>query len=118
MNEKTDNQGFTFLEVIMVIAIFTISMVTLAGLQTASIKGNANASKITEASTWASTQLEMLKTVSYDSLANGQTTKGDYAINWSVSNGAVSNTKNITITVTWTGEGRSKNVVFNAIRSS
>ena len=64
------------------------------------------------------TQIEMLKTVPYDSLADGQTTKGDYGIDWSISAGAVNNTKNITVTVTWTGDGRSKNIVFNAIRTS
>lgn len=117
MNEKTGDRGFTLLEVLISIAIFSTSMLAIAELQAVSIKGNVVSYRIAEASGWAANQVEILKAVPYASLASGQAAKERYTIDWNITDGVINNTKDITVTVTWKAGGKVKRVLFNAIRA-
>lgn len=62
--------GFTLIETLMAMAIFTIGILGLFGMQTAAIKENLSANTITTGATWAADRVERLLGQSYTSLAD------------------------------------------------
>ncbi len=64
-NKKFNQAGFTLIETLMAIAIFTIGILGLFGMQTAVIKQNLTANTITAGSTWATDQVEALLGLPY-----------------------------------------------------
>ena len=61
-----NDQGFSLLEVVIALAIFSISIIALYTIQTRTITQNATASRITTGSTWASETIEELISEDYD----------------------------------------------------
>ena len=62
---NSDHYGFTLIETIMAMAIFTIGLLGLFGMQTAAINENLAANSITTGSSWATYQVEYLLGLSY-----------------------------------------------------
>lgn len=58
--------GFTLIETLMAMAIFTIGILSLFGMQSAAITKNVVANKITAGSTWAADQVEQLISFPYN----------------------------------------------------
>jgi type II secretion system protein I len=83
-------KGFTLIEVLIVMAIFSIGILAVAAMQITATKGNASARRITEATALAENQIENLMQLSYDHVdlspaANPhEITRGSYTINWNV----------------------------------
>jgi prepilin-type N-terminal cleavage/methylation domain-containing protein len=65
-NILLEQLGFTLIETLMAMAIFTIGILGLFGMQTAAIKENLAANNITTGTTWASEQVEKLIGLRYD----------------------------------------------------
>ncbi|RJX28226.1 MAG: prepilin-type N-terminal cleavage/methylation domain-containing protein [Desulfurivibrio sp.] len=57
--------GFTLIEVLIALAIFTIGILSVNAMQIASIRGNFNANNITESTSWASDRIESLLSLAY-----------------------------------------------------
>jgi len=124
-------RGFTLIEVLIALAIFSIGILGVGTMQLRSTSGNTSARIRTEASIWAQDRVETLMLLSYGDalLATGahNLNEGLYTVNWMVwdNAGAVAgavtqflngiiptaNTKIIEVTVTGRG-GRSSTVVF------
>lgn len=68
MKNLQNTDGFTLLEVIIALAIFTISIIALYTIQTGTINQNSRASRITTADSWASEKIEDLISVDYDDI--------------------------------------------------
>ena len=64
--KKGKEKGFTLLEVIVTITILTIGLLAVASMQVSAIKGNTLALGVTEATSWASDQIEKLMILPYD----------------------------------------------------
>ena len=65
--KKRDNdKGFTLLEIIVAISILTVGFLAVASMQVLAIKGNTSASGFTEATSWASDQMEKLMVLPFD----------------------------------------------------
>ncbi|WP_319525030.1 prepilin-type N-terminal cleavage/methylation domain-containing protein [uncultured Desulfosarcina sp.] len=70
-----DNSGFTLIEVLIALAIFSIGFLAVGLLQLDSAKGNRRAQSVTYSSEWALDRVEtmlpqgMLSTTAYDSVA-------------------------------------------------
>jgi len=83
-----DVQGFTFIELLIVLAIFAIAVLAVAAMQVTSINTNASARMSGEASTLAANQVEALMVLPYDdgNLDPGahEATDGAYTVNWNV----------------------------------
>lgn len=60
--------GFTLIETLMAMAIFTIGILGLFGMQTAVIKKNLTANNITNGATWAADQVEQIISMNYNQL--------------------------------------------------
>lgn len=58
--------GFTLIETLMAMAIFTIGILALFGMQSAAITQNVVANKITTGSTWAAERVEHLISLPYN----------------------------------------------------
>jgi len=119
---RVNNRGFTLLEVMISIAIFSIGILAIAGMQIASINGNASARMQTEATTLAVERLERLIALPYNhadldpSNNPHQVASGSYTIVWDVSEDVpITFTKTIIITVT-AANSNAKDVSLNFIR--
>ena len=74
---KIQQAGFTLIETIMAMAIFTIGILGLFGMQSAAIKENRGANNITTGATLASDRVEELIALNYD---NEQISEGGEGI--------------------------------------
>ena len=122
-------KGFTLLEVIVAISILTFGLLAVASMQMTAIRGNYNASNITEATTVAQDRLEELMGLTYGHsdlsvpVGGGVTNHPDpnpppgYTISWDVeSDNPVTNSKLITITVQWQDKGVQKQSVLTCVK--
>lgn len=119
------NQGYTLIEVLIAIAIFSIGFLAVAAMQTTSVKGNASARRATEATALAENQIERLLELPYDdndldpALNPHEATQGPYTINWNVTDSdldtdGVNDAKTISVTVNWNYRGN-RNVSLQRI---
>ena len=123
-NNRQREKGFTILEVLMAVSILTVAILTVASMQISSIRGNAFAGKVTEATTLAGRQLEILQSLPYnDTELTAGTTHSDtnppanYTVAWTVTDEAIfNNTKTIDVTVAWTDHGVQRNVSMQQVR--
>jgi len=105
--QSCNDHGFTIIEVLIALAIFSIGILGVAKLQLTSVNDNTRTRKYTEASTWGVSQIESIMTTAYDApaLAGGTTgtiTQGIYTITWTLTDSdPVPNVKRINILVTW-----------------
>ncbi|MBU1161271.1 MAG: prepilin-type N-terminal cleavage/methylation domain-containing protein [Proteobacteria bacterium] len=111
MGTLKKEDGFTLIEVLIAVTIFAVGLLAVAGMQISAIRMNSTAGKLTNLSTWGMDKIEELSALAYsdpllDSAGNPhQEISGDYTISWTViDNNPVTNTKNITVTVT--GQGK------------
>jgi len=138
--EKRCNQkGFTLLEVIVAISILTIGLLAVASMQVSAIRGNASAYGITEATSWASDQIEKLIVLPYDHAdlqdtdgdgasglenaseatddnPNPPPTHGKYKVYWNLAvDDTADGTKTVNVIVTWTDHGIQKRISIRNI---
>jgi prepilin-type N-terminal cleavage/methylation domain-containing protein len=121
MNTAYSNQGFSLLEVVIALAIFSIGIVGLYSVQTRTIGQNYTASRITTAANWGADKVEDLLALSYQDLkdinndgtaglsdsttatADGSETSPDgvYTLLWNVAvNRPIYRTKTVRVIVT------------------
>ena len=121
-----DIKGFTLIEVLIVIAIFSIGLLAVAAMQMTSTKGNASARRITEATALAENQIENLMQLPYDhaDLNPANNThggpQGPYTVNWDADEvdldaDGTNDSKTIDVTVSWSYGGE-RNVSIQYIR--
>ena len=93
MTYRIDDRGFTFIEVLIVIAIFSIGVLAVASMQVTAIHANASARMSGEATALAANQIETLMALDYntaeelssDPVDNPHVlNEGAYKINWIV----------------------------------
>ena len=103
------SKGFTLVEVMIGMAIFFIGFLAVGSMQVTAINGNAGAREATEAATRATSQLETLIALPYDSIVGGgpvTDADGAYTVSWAViPDTPLANTKTITVTVDWEQRG-------------
>jgi type IV pilus assembly protein PilV len=119
MGTMKKEDGYTLIEVLIALTIFAVGLLAVAGMQTSAIRMNSTAGKLTNLSTWGMDKIEELSALPYsdpllDSAGNPhQEQIGDYTISWTViDNNPITNTKNITVTVT----GRGKRAEFGILK--
>ena len=105
--KKKSDAGFTLVEVMIGMAIFFIGFLAVGSMQLTAVTGNTSAREATEAATRATSQLETLISLPYDSIvAGGPVTDGAYTVSWAVDdNLPLPNTKTITVTVDYLDRG-------------
>ena len=119
---KTKSKGFTFIEIIIAMAILVVGILGIAALFPVGIKASARAVNLTKAALLGQTVLEEIKRDGYDSLSGDsgvrETVESDdypgfsYRVEWLPVEG-VEYLKDITVTISW-NEGntqRSRNFI-------
>jgi type IV pilus assembly protein PilV len=137
--QSTNQQGFTLIEILIAITIFSIGILAVATMQVSSIKGNSSANGLSEAVTLAQDKMEELmsldygdndlldvdlngaaglaETVNADGSNPGQGTNARYNVFWNIAdNTPFSQTKTISVITTWTEEGRQRQVTLNCVK--
>ena len=123
---ENNNKGFSLIEVLIALAVFSIGILAVAAMQISAIKTNASAGNATRAIEIASDQVEQLLMTSYtgDDLLESKNphTKGPidgFTITWNieedidVDKDGTNDAKRIDLKVSWQG----RNVSLTCIRS-
>ena len=142
--KKNKDNGFSLIEVIIAIGILSVGILGVATMQATSIRGNAFADDITQATTWGSDRVEKLVCLQWDSALlqdsdgdgvnglndigfdNDINTQGDsdqpliqqgvYTIQWNVADDdLIADTKTVHVIVTWTDHGVPKSVIIRRV---
>jgi prepilin-type N-terminal cleavage/methylation domain-containing protein len=105
------HKGFTVVEVLVTLLVFTIAMIGITNMRALSLDGSFFNKDATTASSYAQKKLEELKSTSYVSIVPGSTQQNNMNISWTVvpnsatvmedSLTAIYNYKDITVSVTW-----------------
>ena len=116
-----NRQGFTLTEVLLGLVMLAFSVLAVAGMQVASIKGNAFSQNLTQASVLAQNRMETLRSLDFtNALFNAN---GDYNdIQDGIFQGRyqivrVGGYVTIRYTVTWPDKGNTRSVAFSTIKS-
>ena len=110
IEKPSDNRGFTFIEVLIVLAIFSIGVLAVAVMQVTSISTNASARMSGEATALATNQVEALMALPYDDpdldpAANPHGfVQGAYTVSWTVTDSDIdsdgtNDSKTVNVTV-------------------
>jgi len=126
--DKLKNKGFTLIELVVAILVFTVAIVGVAKMQSEAVKGNSFSMQMTDAISVAQNQAEFLRGLALNNanLSEGnhagaaQTVRGiNYNLNWTVNdldgglNGVL-----VTVTVGWAEKNRNPSLDMIFIRSS
>jgi type IV pilus assembly protein PilV len=118
---KKDNKGFTLIEAIIGMFVFTVGILAAASMQISSLNGNSTARSLTQGANVAANQVENLRPLHYvvdADLANGihgPVQSGNYTITYNVQRDAIlRNTMRVNVTVNWQerGAAKSMNLVY------
>lgn len=117
-----EEKGFTLLEVLFAVVIFSIGMMAVVGMHGLAVTSNGSAKMHTEAATLASDRIEKLKMEDYDNVIDG-TAKilnngNTYTISWEVkeedfdfpTDGEM-DAKRVMLNVEWKDRGRQKTFI-------
>jgi type IV pilus assembly protein PilV len=139
--KKSNQKGFSLIEILIAITVFAIGILAVAGMQIAAIKGNSFANDLTKATTLAQDRMEELIGLSYaDPLlddTNGNShagiddanatadhndsnnpVDGRYNISWNIApDHPINNTKEIRVIMTWTDKGAQKRVSITSMKA-
>lgn len=139
--KRSNEKGFTLLEIIVAISILTFGILAVASMQVSSMRGNSFAGSVTEATALAGDRLERLIALSYDDPllnddngdgSDGLIKTGDDAdyddirvmdpVTYTVcTNLAIdtprNNTKTIKVIVTWRDRGFQKSVSLQHVKA-
>ena len=131
--------GFTLLEVLIAVVIFTIGILSVNAMQISSINGNSAANIVSESTTWGSDRVESMLAMAYndvaltdadadgdaglndvDANADGSLTSPDgrYSIFWNVSNNSpFIGAKTINVIINTQEKGIMKSVTMTYIKA-
>jgi type IV pilus assembly protein PilV len=105
------NAGFTLVESMITLAIMSVGLLALAGLQITTLRGNALSRRMTTAVSIAEQRTEQLKNTPYTDIqaeAATQVTASNlhFTRQVTVTNGPLPNTKSVSVLVSWQDQSK------------
>ncbi|RMF93246.1 MAG: prepilin-type N-terminal cleavage/methylation domain-containing protein [Candidatus Schekmanbacteria bacterium] len=143
-SDKKSEAAFTLVEILVAIVILSVGLLSIAGLVTTVIRGNAQSKRLTTAISLAQTKIEELKNKSYDdsdledsnpannndltsttSVDHSETDidgegnpGGIYTRIWNIADDSPSaNMKTITVIIKWNDSGKERKTSFTTVIS-
>ena len=111
-----NHQGFTLIEVLIAMVIFSIGILAVASMQLRNTKNNTTGNITTRAAMLARAKMEEVKSKALADMADENETSGIFARETRVDPvAALPNARQITVTVSWTRRGQNRRVVFTSI---
>ncbi len=137
--KNINTSGFTLIEILIAMVIFSIGLLAVAKMQISSIQGNSYSQEVTDATILAKDKVEELMAVNYNNLNFLDDVDGDgndggglddtgndadyslpigrYTMSWNVSIGfPIDSTKTLRIIVNWQDRGQTKNVTMDYMK--
>lgn len=117
------HRGFTLVETLVAVVIFTVGLLGIAGLTLVIIRGNTFSNMVTTATVLAQDKLEDLRHTDYSALSSGSETTTQnhiaYTRRWDITaNTPAASMTTINVTITWQVPGKQPHqVVLRTIRS-
>ncbi len=113
----SDKEGFTLIEILIAVAIFSIGILAIGSMQLWSVKNNTTGNITTQASMLAKAKIEELKnTGDVTTLTNGADTDSIFTRQWQITNPLGDNeSRQIEVTVSWNRRGQNRSVVLTTI---
>ncbi len=115
---RSGSTGFTLIEVLVGLGLLAIGLMGLQSLLVSSIRANTTATNMTAATILAQKKIEELRNTPYNnvSLTSGTAqTVGSYTLNSVVATGPATNTKSVTVSVSWAGPTGSRMIWLDTI---
>jgi type IV pilus assembly protein PilV len=105
------NAGFTLVESMLTLAIMSVGLLALAGLQITALRGNALSRSMTTAVSIAEQSIEQLKNTPYTDIeaeASTQVTAShlQFTRQITVTDGPLPNTKSVSVLISWQDQAR------------
>jgi len=105
------NAGFTLVESMLTLAIMSVALLALAGLQITALRGNDLSRRMTTAVSIAEQSIEQLKNTPYTNIqteAASEVTASNlhFTRQVTVTNGPLPNTKHVSVLVSWQDQSR------------
>jgi type IV pilus assembly protein PilV len=105
------NAGFTLVESMLTLAIMSVGLLALAGLQITALRGNALSRSMTTAVSIAEESLEQLKNIPYTDIEAEATTQVTashlrFTREVTVTNGPLPDTKSVSVLVSWQDQAK------------
>jgi type IV pilus assembly protein PilV len=120
-----NQRAFTLIEILIAMAIFSIGILGMVSLQISTARNTKSADVVTQATMLARDQIETLKRITdVTTLSNGSEADidsqgnpgGIFDRSWTISNPlGGSNTRQITVTVSWNQKGGNRSVELSTI---
>jgi type IV pilus assembly protein PilV len=105
------NAGFTLVESMLTLAIMSVGLLALAGLQITALRGNDLSRRMTTAVSIAEQRIEQLKNTPYTNIqaeAASEVTASNlhFTRQVTVTNGPLPNTKSVSVLVSWQNQSK------------
>lgn len=136
---KHNDAGFTLIETIIALMIFTVGILSVGLMQLSALQGNSVANQVTEAMVFGSDQIEQMLSWDYDDdnfkssnnnaytlpngdnyTADGHQTDSDnyYHAYWQITDDSpVTNSKTIVVTVFWNQKGLQRSFSLSTVKA-
>ena len=131
-----EQHGFTLLEIMIAIFVFSVGLLGLATMQVSAVRGNNFSDTLTEAANLATDRMEKIMAAGYNTVADtdddgagglndatvatadDQEVQGIYQIFWNVAEDVtVNNTKTVNIIITWIERGATRTLTMQGIKA-